>query len=60
MTLDIKRYFNKILKILIRYFNKMVKDISTYRQELMKGIFFFFARPDVENGQWNNKQHANE
>lgn len=42
VTLDIKRYFNKILKILIRYFNKMVKDISTYRQELMKGIFFFF------------------
>lgn len=41
VTLDIKRYFNSILKILIRYFNKMVKDISTYQQELMKGIFFF-------------------
>ena len=29
MALDIKRYFNKILKILIRYFSKIVKDIST-------------------------------
>ena len=59
MVLDIKRYFNKVLKILIRYFNKIVKYFSTYRQGLMKGIFFF-AHPDVENGQWNNKQRANE
>lgn len=60
VVLDIKRYFNKVLKILIRYFNKIVKYFSTYRQGLMKGIFFFFAHPDVENGQWNNKQRANE
>ena len=44
VVLDIKRYFNKILKILIRYFNKIVKDISTYRQGLMKGIFFLLIR----------------
>jgi len=41
VVLDIKRYFNKVLKILIRYFNKIVKYFSTYRQGLMKGIFFF-------------------
>ena len=41
----------------------VVLDIKRYFH-LSAGInerhFFFFAHPDVENGQWNNKQHANE